>query len=510
MTNTQTIVAVARWSARAVGALLLPMILAFAVGDRVVNPLHGLSWETVLGIGLWSMILGQIIAWKREGIGGVLILGGFILFVSANHGISLKIVFLPCLATGLLYLACWWHRSKTPSISLDEESRRVGSPRWGVHLLTVLSSLTFLLALVGLSLSLLWASRQNTSNLGGVAVALAMVFAGLLDLCVTSVGCLLATIGLVVEAFARRRFSRLLALLLTLNAAVGPIPLLFVNVVEYCRKNPLLVRAVTSGNTAWTQSLLSTRTIAQKPDWEGYLALKAAVNEGRLDMVDALVTAYATADRDDDLAVTYENALIIASARNRNTEIVRRLLQAGANPNTPPRRSAWSAATLAARKGNRAVLEVLLNAGAQPTLGAGIGTPLDEAVGNVNVELVKLLLSRNADQGFKRNPEFGSNLLGTAAFRQSEELTRILLDAGCDPNGKPQGHEWLPLQTAVCTSHNPSIVRLLLEHGADPNNPRIRFNNERTQPTLLDCAKRDAERSHDWSIVELLKSHGAK
>ena len=187
--------------------------------------------------------------------------------------------------------------------------------------------------------------------------------------------------------------------------------------------------------------------------------------------------------------MTDENALIIATGDN-NADVVRGLLQAGANPNVLPRGSSLSAATLAARNGNRPVLELLLNAGAKPSLVAGIESPLDQAVRSVNVESVKILLSHNSDRNFKHNPEFGSHLLSTAAFRQSEELTRILLNAGCDPNVKPHGYEWLPLQTAVCISHNPGIVRLLLEHGADPNNPTIRFNSDAKQPTLLECGTR--------------------
>ena len=58
------------------------------------------------------MIAGQIAAWKWEGIGGLLILGGFGLFAIVNHGVPLNVVFGPWLATGLLYSACWWLRGQ--------------------------------------------------------------------------------------------------------------------------------------------------------------------------------------------------------------------------------------------------------------------------------------------------------------------------------------------------------------------------------------------------------------
>ena len=41
MQTNQTIESAARWAARAVGALLVPLIFAFAVGDGVLNPLRG-------------------------------------------------------------------------------------------------------------------------------------------------------------------------------------------------------------------------------------------------------------------------------------------------------------------------------------------------------------------------------------------------------------------------------------------------------------------------------------
>jgi hypothetical protein len=62
------------------------------------------------------MIVGQIIAWKGEGIRGLLILDGFALFTIVNHSVSLSEVFGPWLAAGLLYLLCWWKTSKARGV----------------------------------------------------------------------------------------------------------------------------------------------------------------------------------------------------------------------------------------------------------------------------------------------------------------------------------------------------------------------------------------------------------
>ena len=53
-----------------------------------------------------TMMVGLVVAWKWEGIGGVLILGGFAFLSIVNHRISINIVFGPWLLTGLIYLAC--------------------------------------------------------------------------------------------------------------------------------------------------------------------------------------------------------------------------------------------------------------------------------------------------------------------------------------------------------------------------------------------------------------------
>ena len=61
----------------------------------------------MFGTVVLTLLLGLILAWKWEGIGSLLILGGLVLFATADHGILLNIVFAPWLVTGLLYLVCW-------------------------------------------------------------------------------------------------------------------------------------------------------------------------------------------------------------------------------------------------------------------------------------------------------------------------------------------------------------------------------------------------------------------
>jgi hypothetical protein len=107
------VVTVVGWTARAVGVALLGLFVAFAIGEGGPNPLHVSLRENLLGIGILTMIIGQLAAWKWEGIGGLLILGSLVFFTIVNERVVFNVVTVPWLATGLLYLLCWW---RTPTV----------------------------------------------------------------------------------------------------------------------------------------------------------------------------------------------------------------------------------------------------------------------------------------------------------------------------------------------------------------------------------------------------------
>jgi ankyrin repeat protein len=380
---------------------------------------------------------------------------------------------------------------------------------WAPRLMLILSLLP-LVACAAMWLAVWHIISHPEGGFGGLAQGLALLGLAQWIMLLSTLGAVFALVGLLWVAVVRRRLGTLLALLLLLNLAAGPMPAIYSYVRGYYAANPPLVRAVKSGSMDRVQSVLSTHDITVEPDQEGYMALRTAVKQGRMNIINALVAAYAKSNKKVGLAVTYENALTLASADN-NAELVEQLLQAGADPNSPAPGGSMSAASLAVRNDNRRILHMLLDAGAKGVPRAERPRPLSDAlsaaVGNVDVELVKLLLSHDSQRTFKRDPEYGSELLGTAAFRNSVELTKLLLNAGADPTAGRLGN-WQPLQWAV-HSHNPEIVRLLLEHGADPNDSRIRYNSDPHPTRLLEIAERDAKQLENWKIVELLRSHGA-
>ena len=119
MLTEKQIVNVVRWVARALGVLLLVEVAAFAIGEGAPNP-FSMSMplpERLLTLAFLAMLIGLIAAWRWEGLGSLLILGAFALFLIVNHGIRLNAlcnpVFGPWLVIGLLFLFCWW---RTPKI----------------------------------------------------------------------------------------------------------------------------------------------------------------------------------------------------------------------------------------------------------------------------------------------------------------------------------------------------------------------------------------------------------
>ena len=77
------ILTVAMWTARVLGVLLLVLIAQLAIGEGVPNPLHGLLRENLLTLAFVAMIVGQIVAWKWEVVGELLIVGNYIVWDEA-------------------------------------------------------------------------------------------------------------------------------------------------------------------------------------------------------------------------------------------------------------------------------------------------------------------------------------------------------------------------------------------------------------------------------------------
>ncbi len=94
-----------RWFARILSALIVLFHALSFVADR---PPASLSSADKLHLTLWGIImLGMLIAWKWEGIGGLVILLAFVIQIGMNPEAISMWPFWVAPFTGMLFLICW-------------------------------------------------------------------------------------------------------------------------------------------------------------------------------------------------------------------------------------------------------------------------------------------------------------------------------------------------------------------------------------------------------------------
>jgi hypothetical protein len=107
-----------RWVARIAGLLVLLIVLAIAIGEGYPNPFTYTmtSYEQIMSLSLLVMLVGILLSWKWEGMGGGLLVVGYVTFLTvesvSRHALALfspSFGFLDLfLLLGLINLAVWW------------------------------------------------------------------------------------------------------------------------------------------------------------------------------------------------------------------------------------------------------------------------------------------------------------------------------------------------------------------------------------------------------------------
>ncbi len=156
------------------------------------------------------------------------------------------------------------------------------------------------------------------------------------------------------------------------------------------------------------------------------------------------------------------------AARSGDLDEVRSLLRGGADVNAA-QGDGMSALHWAAERGDMALLEVLLYAGAELEASTRIGhyRPLHIAARNGNVEVVTRLIEAGADINSVTDPS-GSTPLHLAALSGNGSVVRELVNAGADIDSREAEWQQTPLIFAASWNRLEAVVALL-ELGADPN-----------------------------------------
>ncbi|MGW3010108.1 ankyrin repeat domain-containing protein [Streptomyces sp. NPDC001219] len=162
------------------------------------------------------------------------------------------------------------------------------------------------------------------------------------------------------------------------------------------------------------------------------LQLISAIHEDRVDTVAALLRQGASPSAPDSDG---ETPLYLAAVSGRS-DIVRRLLEAGAAPDTESRGEPGSE-----------------------------GLPLCAAACWGHDETVRALLEHGADPNLREDDGTSSTALLWAASNGHHRTAQLLLDGGADPD---MGHPRRTPLMAAAERGSIAVVRALLRHGADP------------------------------------------
>jgi len=195
-------------------------------------------------------------------------------------------------------------------------------------------------------------------------------------------------------------------------------------------------------------------------------ALQAASENGHLDVVRYLI--HAGADVNTPAAKVYGRTALQAAAGNGHLYVVKHLLAAGAEVNAPAGfKFGLTALQAAVVAKDLPIVEILLHAGAAtktPPGGPRTCTALHMAARGGHLTIVEQLLDAGADANAIRTDLIEATVLGEALEGQHAKVVDVLLDAGADVHGiwGERGSRYLA-QAECCGLH--SIVRRLIVEG---------------------------------------------
>jgi len=221
--------------------------------------------------------------------------------------------------------------------------------------------------------------------------------------------------------------------------------------------------------------------------------LYAALHGGDAQRFASLVDLAGAKERDQ--------LLLYAVSRDKepSLEIIRLLLDKGANVNQPSRYK--TALMHAASGGYIEIVRLFLARGAEVNVQTDEGTALMMAVISGRTEVVKLLLAAGAD--VRAVHRMGDQALTMAAGQRSyrtptveptAEIVELLLANGADPNARGQ---WG--RTALMHANTAAKVKLLVKSGAE-----LEASDEEGQTALMKAAARG-----EAAVVNALLESGA-
>jgi ankyrin repeat protein len=256
------------------------------------------------------------------------------------------------------------------------------------------------------------------------------------------------------------------------------------NVGDSAGKTPLL-HAISAGESGLVSLLLTAGADPARSDQNGVTPAMLAAAQGRTELVETLLKKGASLDATDQSG----RAAIHYALAAQQLATVEKLL--AHNPRLDGRGcDAMDAFSLAVETRNWAYMQPILDRLPPRDWDFHGRSALQQAVTAGNVDRVRLVLTKHI--GVPTPEDCEEPLLAYAVVANDVKLTRLLLDAGADPNTvcKASGEaKFLEYISANFLRHyvaeeqgmtvlmiaagmgNEEIVKLLLEHGADRARP---------------------------------------
>ena len=176
---------------------------------------------------------------------------------------------------------------------------------------------------------------------------------------------------------------------------------------------------------------------------------------------------------------------LFQAAHDQNIELIRVLLEAGANPNTQDKTGNMPLMEAIA-VGSVDVVAILLDAGSSPNIPNNAGfNAVNQCAQYGHVEILDLLVRAG---GQLVSDDMFTSALHSAAFWDEAEILRVMLTKYKVPVNTLSKINTLPVHPAIRKGHS-SCLRVLIEEGAN-----ISFKSPLTGDTLLHLAVRENQR----------------
>ncbi len=256
-----------------------------------------------------------------------------------------------------------------------------------------------------------------------------------------------------------------------------------VNAAEGSGGNTPLHEAVAQGNGEIVKILVAAGADVNAEGFMGHTPLTLAAEEGATEIMRILLRpgldAGTSADGEDKEAASTPSigsGALFTAIENDDVEMVRLLVEAGADVNAAEGFGGNTPLHEAVEKGDAEIVKILVAAGADVNAeGFMSRTPLSLATEEGATEIMQILLGPGLDAGTSTDgedkeaasaPSIGSGALFTAIENGNAALVRLLVEAGADVNAAEGFGGNTPLHEAV-ENGDAEIVKILVAAGAD-------------------------------------------